>query len=316
MQSQSGKIGMIFHWGLYSIPAFDDIGSARRRSQHSGGGSEWLIARLQAKETDFRPPSGWKQAQTYIAKTFSPSFQYQDLIPLFEKIQVDFDHWMITAKSAGASYVILTARHHDGYVLDKFVEKFGEVAKKHGLKWGIYYSWIEFNKPFTQVYMKTVVEPQLNQFKLLKPDIWWFDGHWNIQTIVGRKFVSQFVQGLKEENPHVEINDRLSVEYKQKKNDLDWLGDATFRNFEDRYLPLRKPTVPWEHITTIGLSWGRNLQQEERDYKTGKELYALYEKVVELGGRFLINLGPDGNGELDPMEVKCLQEFAGCFKSN
>jgi hypothetical protein len=46
--------GFIFHVGLYSFYAYDDISSARRRKLKNG--SEWYLERLQ--NIKFRPPSG------------------------------------------------------------------------------------------------------------------------------------------------------------------------------------------------------------------------------------------------------------------
>jgi hypothetical protein len=83
LSSDKHQVGLIFHWGLYSIPAFDDIQSARRRSEHSGGGSEWIQARLDVDPKDFRPPSGWKPAQAYFAKQF-PGMTYSDLVTQFQ----------------------------------------------------------------------------------------------------------------------------------------------------------------------------------------------------------------------------------------
>lgn len=304
-------LGIIVHWGLYSIPAYDDIASARRRSKHSGGGSEWIYKRLLVKEGDFRPPSGWKPAQKYFLENFA-GMEYEDLCEEFDA-KVDFDQWMDTFKKAGASYVILTARHHDGFCLwrakNDYVKQFRDAAIRHNLKWGIYYSWIEFSKNFTKSYVEDIVKPQIEELKSYRPDIWWFDGHWGVKTKLGQEFVSNFVKILKKEYPGVEINDRLGEEYRTRKEDLNWLGDATYRNFEDRYLPTQKPTVPWEHINTIGLSWGRNEEQTPVDYKTGKELRELYEKVQGLGGRLLLNIAPDGRGILDPIEVERLNEM-------
>lgn len=319
LKEMKDNIGIIFHWGLYSIPAYDDITSARRRSEHSGGGAEWIQARLEVKPTDFRPPSGWKNAQKYFAEHF-PNMTYKDLKNVFMP-SPNFDEWMRIAKDAGASYVILTTRHHDGFALwpskttpdwsskTDYVKQFKEAAQKYGLKWGVYYSFIEFKKGFTIDYINTIVKPELDELKQYNPDIWWFDGHWNIKSKTAQTFVSDYVKELKREYPLVQINDRLGEEYKTRKEDLDWLGDATFRNFEDRYVPSRRPTVPWEHITTIGLSWGRNLQQQKQDYKTGEMLYESYKMITDLGGRFLINLGPDAQGNLDPNEVESLNVF-------
>ena len=114
---------------------------------------------------------------------------------------------------------------------------------------------------------------------------------------------------IKKLNPDVEINDRLggSKEIKEKRESYNFLGDATFRSYGDRELPEKEPDVPREHINTIGYSWGRNKQQKDNHYKTSSELYELLQKVRDLNGRFLINLGPNADGTLDEKEVESLK---------
>ena len=54
--------GVIFHWGLYSVPAYDDTKSCKKRSIQNG--SEWYLRRLRETGT-FRPISGWKETQEF-----------------------------------------------------------------------------------------------------------------------------------------------------------------------------------------------------------------------------------------------------------
>ena len=88
------------------------------------------------------------------------------------------------------------------------------------------------------------------------------------------------------------------------------LDTSTYRVYGDRHIPTEIPSVPWEHVNTIGLSWGRNKYQEEKDYKGGIELYELYKKVRSLNGKFLLNIGPNPDGTLDLYELKSLIDFS------
>ena len=318
------EFGLIFHWGLYSVTAYDNPVSARRRRTQNG--SEWYLKRLLEKGT-FRPISGWKETQEYHQKEFE-NIPYSDLTQFFDHNKKwNPNSWMELAKEVGATYVILTAKHHEGFCLwptkttdyhaeKDYVSLFGEAARAHGLKFGIYYSWSEFERRCTKEYLDTIALPQVKELATYHPDIWWFDGHWEITTKYGREKVIQLVESLEGEvnegvalqHPvnFVEINDRLYKDPVWERP--NFLGKATFRVYGDRHIPEEKPEVPWEHINTIGLSWGRNLAQE--DYKTGEELFELYEMVREKGGKFLLNLGPDHDGNLDPKEVAALREFA------
>jgi alpha-L-fucosidase len=320
------KIGLFVHFGLYSIVHYRFITSTQRikfRQQGGGNGAEWLQDLLSYKEGDWRPPAGYKQTQAYFKEHFGQNATYHDLKGMFE--QVDNwspEHIIRVAKSMNASYVVFTTKHHDGFCLypstvtpewSSTRDYVGEMAREcraNGLLFGAYYSWPQFSESCTVEYMRRIALPHVHEInQRYHPDIWWFDGHWEVKSKAAQKMVSDTVNELKRTNPLVEINDRLGLEYKERKFELDWMGEATFRNFEDRFMPERRPDVPWEYIDTVGFSWGRNTAQEEGDYKTGEKIKELYDKVCGLGGRFMINVGPNIDGTIDPYEEKALTDF-------
>ena len=315
--------GLIFHWGVYSAPAYDDPVSASKRQIQNG--SEWYLQRL-LETGNYRPISGWKETQQYHEQF--QGLSYKDFADYFVENDWNPDEWMKLALHVNAKYVILTAKHHDGFCLwdtkssnfnsvqvgpkRDLLKEFSLSAKKYGLNFGIYYSWMEFEKNCTIEYMKNVIKPQISELISYEPDIWWFDGDWKCSSQFSKKLISEIVSHLKVINPKVEINDRICLENK----DSNYLGLSTYRVYSDRHIPHDVPNVPWEHINTIGLSWGYNHFQRKQDYKSGADLYDLYKQVREKGGRFLLNLGPDRNGELDPDEVQSLMEFSELAKHN
>jgi len=316
----TGELGLIFHWGLYSVPAFDSVVSARRRKTQNG--SEWYYGRLIADINGFRPIAGSKETQQFHKQSY-PDYSYDNFKQHFltepELWLQTVQQWMALAKEVGATYVILTAKHHDGYCLwptnvephKQITTKldilgtFADAAMDHGLRFGIYYSWWEFNRNITKDYLNNVIIPEINELKQnYNPDIWWFDGHWKLESQIANSTVDAIVKDLRRFNPGVEINDRIV----KKMDNPNVLGSATYRVYEDRTLPSETPLVPWEHINTLGLSWGLNLEQEEaKDYKTQKQIIDLRDKVFSLGGKLLLNLGPDANGNLDQNEVLSLK---------
>ena len=299
--------GLIIHWGLYSVPAFSTTKKLKMQN-----GSEWYNARLTEKNT-FRPVSGWKETQAFHLQHYGES-PYDNFLQQFniESAKWNPDNWMKLCKDIGASYIILTAKHHDGFCLWKtdttdkqcdrnIISDFVHSAKKHGIRYGIYYSWWEFNTSITIKFVNEIVIPQINELKQYTPDIWWFDGHWNIKTLYAKNTIDKIVSELLT-TPHIWINDRIPLPQR-----------ATCRTFEDRYIPKTLPELEsgqrWEHINTIGLSWGRNKQQTVKDYKTTEQLCDLYKHVSEMNGRFTLNLGPNPDGSFDQEEVKRLYEL-------
>lgn len=300
------EIGIIIHWGLYSITAFDDIYSLRRRRMKNG--SEWYYKRL-TENKEYRPISGYKQTQEYHKNKFN-NIDYFKLKDIFvqQTEHWNIENWMRYFKNTNIKYIILTAKHHDGFCLwdtnttinkskRNIIKEFIDCCRKNNIKVGIYYSLFEFNKSVTIPFIEDIIKKQIDELKIFNPDIWWFDGNWEYKTKVSIKFLKTMTDELKLYNPKVEINDRAGID------------NGTFRNYSDRFIPENMINEKWESINTIGLSWGYNKVQEKEDYKTGKELYNLCEKVKEFNGNFLINFGVKGNGEFDENEINSFNDF-------
>lgn len=115
-QPQPCDIGVIVHWGIYAVPAFDSIASAKRRNIQNG--SEWYLKRLSTPaDGGFRPTSGWKETKEFHKKTYGDNYPYADFAKEFTADALDLDQWMTIFKSMGARYAVLTAKHHDGFCL-------------------------------------------------------------------------------------------------------------------------------------------------------------------------------------------------------
>lgn len=90
---EKAKFGIFIHWGLYSVPAFNN---------------EWYSRNMYIQ--------GTPEYEHHI-KTYGPhkEFGYKDFIPLFTADKFDPDFWAETFANAGAKYVVPVAEHHDGF---------------------------------------------------------------------------------------------------------------------------------------------------------------------------------------------------------
>ena len=109
------------------------------------------------------PPGGFHQ------QVYGAGFAYEDFAPLFRAELFDSEQWAEIISAAGARYVVLTSKHHDGFALWPSAEasKAGaalgtvtdagpsvilvgdltEAVRKKGLRMGLYYSLYEWHNP-------------------------------------------------------------------------------------------------------------------------------------------------------------------------
>ena len=90
---QDAKLGIYFHWGVYSVPAF---------------GNEWYPRRMHF-DNDI--------TYAHHLETYGhPSeFGYHDFVPMFKAEHFNAEEWVALFKKAGAKFAGPVAEHHDGY---------------------------------------------------------------------------------------------------------------------------------------------------------------------------------------------------------
>ncbi|WP_299555209.1 alpha-L-fucosidase [Seonamhaeicola sp.] len=87
------KLGIYFHWGVYSVPAFDD---------------EWYPRNMHKKDH--------RVYRHHVEKYGQPSeFGYHDFIPMFKAEKFDPEEWAELFKNSGARFAGPVAEHHDGF---------------------------------------------------------------------------------------------------------------------------------------------------------------------------------------------------------
>ncbi|MCG8309119.1 MAG: alpha-L-fucosidase [Cytophagales bacterium] len=90
---QDAKLGIYFHWGVYSVPAF---------------GNEWYPSRMHHEDDIIY--------KHHLEKYGHPSeFGYHDFVPMFKAAHFDAKEWAVLFKRAGARFAGPVAEHHDGY---------------------------------------------------------------------------------------------------------------------------------------------------------------------------------------------------------
>jgi alpha-L-fucosidase len=300
----AARFGMFLHWGLYSQ-----------------AGGEW-------RGTRFYGISEWIAYHLRI-----PMREYAALADEFNPSAFDAQEWVRIAKESGVRYIVITAKHHDGFAMfDSRVSDFNIVAatpfkrdplkelttaaRAAGIKIGFYYSqtqdWHEPDavgntwdfaaqgRDFSKYYTGKAI-PQVKELltRYGPIDLIWFDTPTNIST-ADAKALYDLVKQLQ---PNCLVSSRLG----------GGLGD--FQVFGDAELPTRgSASLPWEAIFTHNDSWG--YRSFDSNFKSTDELLALLVRAASRGGNLLVNIGPDGKGRFPPTSVARFQELGKWLKRN
>ena len=258
----------------------------------------------------------------------------------FNPRELNCESWLRTIKEAGATYAILTCKHHDGFALwptkyseysvagtpwkngkGDVVREFTDACRKVGLKVGLYYSpaqWGKYAISFENA--KAYDDYFINQIGELltgygKIDYLWFDGCGSEEHEFDK---SRIVKAIGEMQPDI-----LTFCDPEWTQGVRWVGN------EDGYASLNNPlVVSRTHFSELAkeeqiLSEAMFLPAEcdckirslwfwdnnEDSLKTVDELFGMYESSVGRGSNFLLNIGPDNRGLLPEADTKRVLEL-------
>lgn len=313
------QYGMFIHFGVYSQLGGEFKGKPMRQMKYS----EWIAADLEI-----------------------PREEYAEIIKDFDPVQFDADQIVRTAKAAGMKYLVITSKHHDGFCLwdsdytefdvggtpfkgRDILAELNEACRKHGIKFGLYYSILDWNHP-TQVpsLQKTTpnwrwgrtylrdggtgsdkadyVTYQKNQIlELIRnydPAVFWFDGDW-VEWWTDEDGIDLY-NTIRTASPHTIINNRVG---KRKSFEADFVTKEQ-RHFEEAF------PKHWEACYTMNKSWG--YKKDDHDWKDAATVYEKLRDVNEKGGNLLLNVGPDGNGVVQEEAISILLEAGKLLEAN
>lgn len=298
---RNAKYGMFVHWGLYSQLA------GYWGGQTTPGYGEWIQKDLNIPESTYA---------SIVPSHFNPT-------------QFNAQTWVNIAKASGMKYMVVTAKHHDGFsMFNTKVSSYNVVqdtpfhqdpmaelsaaCKAAGIRFGVYYSIMDWhhpelatsstsagakspNDPAVINYINNVLKPQLRELiTQYHPDILWFDGEWVPwwTSEYGRE-ITEFVQNL---DPAIIINNRVG-----KRTSAD--GD--FDTPEQAIPAGGSPDRLWEVAMTLNDTWG--YKYNDTDWKSADTVYSDLMDIERKGGNFLLNVGPTGAGVIPSAAVAILE---------
>ena len=320
------KLGIFIHWGLYSVPAWApadaDIGIYAKYA-------EWYWWRYTHPNDD-----AGKLFRDHHNKMYGEDFKYQDFAPMFKAEFFNPQQWAKLFNDAGARYVVLTSKHHEGFALWPSLQSWNwnsvdigphrdicgelsEAVKKEGLHMGFYYSLYEwFNPLYHSNLGKYVDDHMIPQLKDLvsryQPDIVWPDGEWDHPSEKWKS--TEFLSWLYNESPvreSVIVNDRWGKETRGKHGSF-YTTEYDIAHAEaeiyDRH--------PWEECRGIGTSFGYNRIETPVHYLTSEALVHMLIDKVSSGGNLLLNVGPTSGGIIPPIQQQRLLDIGNWLKIN
>ena len=270
--------------------------------------------------------------------------EYGKLKDSFTVSKFSASDWVETAKQAGCKYMVVTARHHDGFSLFNtsvgtynsmnspakrdLIKEYAEAARDAGMKVGIYYSPLDWRYPgffFPGLYysnalqMKEQTYTQVRELltKYGKVDILWYDGgedNWlgfgGLKWDGGKGWYTRgFDKPYKGRFSWEPVKLNSMVRQLQPKIVINprsgWMGD-----FNTQEVRLRgRENRPWELCTNLsGGAWGWTPSAKER-IMSFDSCIRLLVSVVCQDGNLLLNVGPKGDGEIEPAQVQRLKEI-------
>jgi alpha-L-fucosidase len=304
---QNDKFGMFIHWGPYSVI----------------GRHEWIRTQAQIPQADYDE----------YARRFNP-------------VNFNADAWVDLAKNAGAKYIVITSKHHDGFSIyrskvsdyDMEITPYGgdplkqlvAAAKKKEMRLGFYHSIMDWHHPDYRPrraweypkdyktggnngryidYMKAQLRELLTGYGDVA--MIWFDGEWEHTLAEAKRDdeVYDFIRGLQ---PNTLINDRL---YERKAGSKGDFGTP------EQFVPATGVKDPsgkaalWESCVTINNdSWGYN--KYETEFKSERDLIRMLVEVVSKGGNLLLNVGPKPDGTIQDEFVTRLNAMGRWMRVN
>jgi alpha-L-fucosidase len=322
------KLGIFVHWGLYSVPAWapptGELGKVDFATWFANNPyAEWYLNSIRLKNS---------QTWRHHVKTYGEAFDYYRFAETFNQETAKWQPsaWAKAFAQAGARYVVLTTKHHDGFTLwpsqvphplrpgltsrRDLVGELTQAVRGAGLRMGLYYSggldW-SFNPTpvasmeqvggtiiHTEQYARYADAHWRELIARYQPSVLWNDIGYPRQgqlPAIFSDYYNQYPEGL--------INNRFTQDH--------------FDFTTPEYAVLdRVQGKKWEACRGLGFSFGYNQVEGPEHVMAPEKVIALLVDIVSNNGNLLLNVGPRPDGSISDIQLDRLSKLGAWMARN
>ena len=275
--THENRFGMFIHWGIYALT---------------------------------------KSHEQAFARCGIGRAEYEALQHQFNPVEYDPEKWVLLAKENGMEYICFTAKHHDGFCMwdtkytdynvmntpygKDVLKMLADACRKHGMKLSLYYSNPDWHHPLgynpnsshqwravdrdtvdTEGY-REYVKAQLTELLTNYGPIYTF--FWDIPPHIYDPSLNELVRRLQ---PGIYINDRGwdKGDFSTPEREQQRISGAGFERMTEACNSLGRQ------------SWG---YREGEDFYTKRHICCSIDRIMAMGGSYLLNVGPTPEGTISP----------------
>ena len=324
------KLGIFIHWGLYSVPGWAPL----VHPNHDFSSQDYITSNPYAEWYLNTMRIDGSPTQKYHREHYGADYDYYNFAPVFnaEIKKWNPEQWAEIFHAAGAKYVVLTTKHHDGFTLwpsatpnpklpaDRqhasrdIVGELTSAVRNQGMQMGLYYSggydWTFVPGPIRVAADYEKVKPQSEAYgnyadahvreliSRYKPAVLWNDidypksGH-------ALEIMAEYYNAV----PEGVIDNRFGVKHSD-------FGTPEYEKV-DKINPQK-----WEECRGLGRSFGYNRAEGEAETISPAELIHLLVDIVSKNGNLLLDVGPEADGTIPAVQMERLKALGDWMRVN
>lgn len=310
-QWRENRFGQFVTFGLFSIPG------GHWNGKYYGGAAEWIKSTARISN----------EAYDSLRANFNPQ-------------RFNAREWARMARQMGARYALITTKFHDGFCLwpskytdfdientpykKDLLKEFVDAYNAEGIDVVFYYSVLDWHHPDWRYDIKNEQDSvaferywnwmtlQIEELMTRYPSVigFWYDGTWDKSVVKRGKYTWELEKKMQSINPDIISGSRLRVDETGSRHfDVNKKMMGDYEQGWERKIPDRPLENDWECVMTVPENqWGYHSDWRGH-VKTPSEVIEMIAGCTSMGGNFMLNFGPRGDGSIRKEEQYLAREI-------